>query len=151
MLSPQTAAASQVEMLQHVRKANRAENMKKKKKKMSAPDMSVFIIFIIDQFCSTYRSDVSAGQFLVSLHHNMQYSLFCPSGVRDGGANVIPQVHRPPQYRCFWMGRVSLVVVLRTGGKKSSSGGLGTNQNICFVKFTFTDCLVEFSLWKTRL
>lgn len=22
----------------------------------------------------------------------------------------------------------------------------GTNQNICFVKFTFTDCLVEFSL-----
>lgn len=24
----------------------------------------------------------------------------------------------------------------------------GTNQNICFVKFTFTDCLVEFSIWE---
>lgn len=59
-----------------------------------------------------------------SLDHNMQYSLFCQPGVRDGRAHVFPQVHRPPQDRCFWMGRVSLVVVLRTGRKQSSYGAL---------------------------
>lgn len=42
-----------------------------------------------------------------------------------------------------WAGFLFLLVVVRWKEKRRVSG---TNQNICFVKFTFTDCLVEFSL-----
>lgn len=83
-----------------------------------------------------------------SLRHNMQYSLFCQRGVfvMEGRMFSLRCVGPPTQCRCVWMGFRSLVV-LRTGGRtKQLKRVSGTNQNICFVKFTFTDCLVEFSL-----
>lgn len=79
----------------------------------------------------------------------MQYSLFCQPGVCDGGAHVFPQVHRPPQDRCFLNGQGFARSSTENRQKEKQLRSVsGTNQNICFVKFTFTDCLVEFSIWE---
>lgn len=84
-----------------------------------------------------------------SLHHNMQYSLFCQWGVCDRGPNVHPRVHRPPPNNTGvseWAG------FTRSRTKEQAERRVSrTNQNICFVKFTFTDCLAEFPLWKIQL
>lgn len=62
----------------------------------------------------------------------MQYSLFCQSGVHDGGKCICAVTD--PKYRPFCTPGVTVTSVMRVNG---------TNQNI--VKFTFNDCLVEFT------
>ena len=65
----------------------------------------------------------------------MQYSPLRRPGGRDGG-----------DFLCRCSERAKFIS--KTGRAESSEKVSGTNQNIRFVKFTFTDCLVEFSLWK---
>lgn len=112
------------------------------------------VAFSINNKFNTYRSEVSAGRFpFVSHSTTTCNSPFSASkGVRDGGANVFPQVHRPPTVQVFLNGRGFAQSSTKNRKKEKQLRKVsGTNQNMCFVKFTFTDCLVEFSLCKTQL
>lgn len=73
------------------------------------------------QQVNTHRSEVSAGWFPFTPPQHAIFP-FLSARVRDGGANVFPQVRRPPHTVQMFLDGVwvSLVVVLRTGGRTSS-------------------------------
>lgn len=108
-------------------------------------------VFNNDKF-KTYRLEDSAGRFPFMSRStstcNIPFSVsegFMMEGRRFSLRCINPTV------QVFMNGRGFARRTKKRCKEKQLKRVSGTNQNICFVTFTFTDCLVEFSKVKTQL